>query len=145
MTDSPITDFKGPWFFLSNFFPSKVSWDGIKYPSVENAYQAAKTMDSDIRKAFVTITAGQAKRKGRTITLREDWELVKETVMHILLTKKFSDPHLKQRLIETGDRELIEGNNWGDKIWGCVWSDGKWVGENKLGKLLMEVRKSSSR
>jgi N-glycosidase YbiA len=60
--------------------------------------------------------------------------------MAALLAKKFKDPVLAAQLLSTGDAQLIEGNTWGDKIWGCVQVNGAWVGENGLGKLLMQIR-----
>ena len=57
--------------------------------------------------------------------------------MRQILAKKFTPTNeLGQRLIATGDAELIEGNTWGDTIWGVC--DGK--GDNMLGKILMERR-----
>jgi len=43
---------------------------------------------------------------------------------------------LKEKLLATGDEELVEGNDWNDRVWGKV--DG--VGENHLGRLLMKIR-----
>ena len=43
---------------------------------------------------------------------------------------------LKTNLLKTGDAMLIEGNTWGDRIWGQV----NGVGENNLGKILMRIR-----
>ena len=55
------------------------------------------------------------------------------------LEQKFSNPQLRQMLVDTGDEELIEGNTWGDVIWGVY----KGVGTNWLGKLLMEIREKA--
>jgi len=122
--------------FLSNFYPAPVKLDGVTYPSVEHAYQAAKTLDHDLRKPFLTGTAGQAKRRGRKLKLRRDWEKVKINVMHNLVKQKFQDEHLGTMLLDTEDYYLEEGNNHGDMFWGTV--DG--IGENHLGKVLMKVR-----
>lgn len=132
-----ITSFRGEYRFLSNFYHSPV--DG--YHTVEHAYQAAKTLNPDIREDIKNLsTPGAAKRAGKGLVLREDWESVKVEVMRDLLYKKFSDPILKIKLLGTGDQKLIEGNTWGDKIWGAVWDGSGWVGTNLLGNLLMEVR-----
>ena len=53
-----------------------------------------------------------------------------------LLRAKFSNEIMKQKLLDTGDAELIEGNKHGDSFWGQVNGEGK----NLLGKLLMQVR-----
>lgn len=77
-----------------------------------------------------------AKRTGRVVLLRADWEEVKVEVMRAVLKAKFSDPELADALLATNDAELIEGNWWGDKFWGVC----RGVGKNKLGQLLMQLR-----
>ena len=77
-----------------------------------------------------------AKRIGRKVNLRADWEDVKCDIMKELLKKKFENAELAEKLLATGDMELVEGNNHGDRFWGMV----NGVGKNMLGKLLMEVR-----
>lgn len=133
-----IDRFDGKCEFLSNFFRCEVWYGGNTYPSVEHAFQAAKTDDPiekyNIRQAA---TPGQAKRLGRRATLRTDWEGAKLSVMETCLESKFQDKTLAKWLVETGDAELIEGNNWNDTFWGVC----KGVGENHLGKLLMLIRK----
>ena len=133
-----IDSFTGDYRFLSNFYPAKVTYEGNSYPSTEHAYQAAKTTNASDRAKFREgIRAGEAKRLGKHIKLREGWEGMKLSVMEELLRQKFTKhDDLKQRLIETGDAELVESNNWGDVWWGQV--DG--VGHNWLGKLLMKIR-----
>lgn len=135
-----ITQFEGPYRFLSNFHPCPVGigYDGDVYPTVEHAFQASKTLDRAER-AHVRSSAypGQAKLRGRKVTLRPAWENIKLSIMYDLVLCKFvNDVKLQQLLLATGDRELIEGNTWGDKFWGTC--DG--VGENHLGKILMQVR-----
>ncbi len=137
-----VTSFSGKYEFLSNFFPSKVVMDLEEYATVEHAFLAAKTFDSGEReKIRLAETPGKAKRLGRDATLRKDWEDVKTGVMEGLVESKFSDAILKRLLLDTEDAELIEGNVWGDRVWGMVHdSCGVWIGENKLGKILMRVR-----
>jgi N-glycosidase YbiA len=130
-----INRFFGNYRFLSNFWPCRIKYEGLVYPSVEHAYQAAKTLDcSEKLKICEAKTPGQAKRMG--CTLRSDWEEIKLNVMLDLLRLKFSIPELKEKLLLTEDALLVEGNEWGDVFWG-VW-EGR--GENNLGKLLMKVR-----
>lgn len=134
----PITSFRGPHRFLSNFHPCLVMWHGLTFPSVEHAYQAAKTLQpAEQARIAIAPTPGDAKRLGRHVTLRPDWDNTgKLSVMARLLRQKFADPDLRALLLATGDAELVEGNNWGDRFWGVC--DGG--GHNHLGKLLMEVR-----
>jgi len=136
-----ITAFDGPYFFLSNFYYSPVEWEGELYSTVEHAFQAAKTLRLEERqKIQLAPTPALAKQLGRRVTLRSDWETIKIEVMRDLLAQKFSDPDLEAQLLATKDAELIEGNTWGDRIWGCVLIKGVWQGHNHLGKLLMETR-----
>lgn len=132
-----IDGFQGENRFLSNFFPAKVVLDGIEFPSVEHAYQAAKNFDIERRRRFATLTAGQAKREGQKTLKRPDWEQVKVNIMTNLVRDKFTNnKELREKLLATGDVELIEGNHWGDTFWGVC----KGKGTNHLGKILMSVR-----
>jgi len=134
-----IDKFDGEFDFLSNFFELShpVIFNGIKFFTVENAFQAAKTLDKEIQLKFVDLTPGQAKRFGRKVLLRKDWEKVKEEIMFDLIFQKFSKSStLKNLLIQTFPEELIEGNYWHDTFWGIC----EGVGENKLGNILMDIR-----
>lgn len=133
-----IAGFFGEYRWLSNFWPCSVPYEGIIYPSVEHAYQAAKTLDlTDRHQIALAITPGSAKAKGRRLKLRKDWATVKVEVMRKLIHTKFEDEVLASKLKSTGDILLEETNNWGDRFWGV--SGGH--GENMLGKILMEERK----
>lgn len=134
-----IKEFRGEYFFLSNFYPCSVEYEGKTYQSSEAAFQAAKTTDDAEREIFTGLSPSQAKERGRSVALRDDWEDIKIQVMTDVCYAKFSqNKNLKQKLIETGDAMLEEGNDWGDKFWGCV--DG--YGRNHLGEILMAVRTS---
>lgn len=138
-----IDCFDKEWAFLSNFYESEIEFEGIVYPTNEHFFQAMKTLDVDERRAIANaLTPGKAKRMGRRVTLRPDWEEVKEEVMFLGLCLKFADDQLADWLLETGDEELIEGTTWHDNEWGnCTCSKCKNIpGKNKLGKLLMKVR-----
>jgi ribA/ribD-fused uncharacterized protein len=136
MSIDAITEFKGVFSFLSNFAPVYVELDGWRFPTVENAYQAAKSLNARERINFRYYTPGLAKRMGRTVTLRPDWEQVKIDVMRDLLRQKFSKDPWRTMLENTGDSMLVEGNTWGDTFWG----ECKGQGLNMLGRLLMQVR-----
>lgn len=133
-----IDSFSGEYEFLSNFYPSTVcDADGITYPTVEHYFQAMKTVYLPERQKIAAApTPGKAKRMGRRVFLRSDWNAIKVEVMRQGLKQKFSDANLRKKLLATGDSELIEGNWWHDTFWGMC----NGVGENHLGKLLMEIR-----
>jgi len=131
-----ISEFKGQYSFLSNFHPVIVIMDGQPYNSVENAYQAAKTLDLNKRIQFETVNPGKAKRMGNALELRKDWEDVKIGIMKDLVKNKFNNFDLRDRLLATENAKLIEGNFHGDRFWGKV----NGIGENHLGIILMEVR-----
>jgi ribA/ribD-fused uncharacterized protein len=136
-----INSFQGEYFFLSNFFYSPFEFDGEIYSTVEHAFQAAKTLELEQHQSIrLAASPAQAKHLGRAVPLRPDWEQVKFDIMLALLKQKFTQTDLRQKLLNTGDSELIEGNTWGDKVWGCVLYKGQWIGQNHLGKLLMKVR-----
>jgi len=130
-------------FFLSNFYIHPFKWNGKEYKSVEHAYQASKC-DNEAEHDWIRLmdSAGKAKRNGMKVRLRKDWESVKENIMLELLRVKFSDPELKKKLKDTKNYELIEGNYWHDNFFGnCTCQNCKDIeGQNKLGKLLMQVR-----
>jgi hypothetical protein len=134
--NTQIKGFGGQYRFLSNFYPCVLQLDGLEFPTLEHAYQASKVVVLPSRKLFQHGTPGQAKRLGNGITLRPDWEEVKIDVMLSLLRQKFAQEPLKQMLLETGDAYLEETNSWGDIFWG-VYNE---MGQNWLGKLLMQVR-----
>lgn len=138
--DDRIKAFVGDFEFLSNFYITPVTFEGVTYPSAEHAFQAAKTKDKVKRYYFSKHieTPGQAKRAGRKLRLRQDWEEVKIDIMEQIIRDKFSRDPLKSKLYVTGTLELIEGNYWGDQFWGVCEKKG-W-GRNMLGKTLMKVR-----
>jgi ribA/ribD-fused uncharacterized protein len=133
-----IDSFSGIYSFLSNFHPSPIIYGGLVYPTVEHAFQAMKTQDHAMRRKISDASGPRvAKTLGRNVELRPDWDDIKLSVMNLFVTRKFTEStDLGTRLIATGDAELIEGNHWNDTFWGVCGG----VGENHLGKILMEVR-----
>lgn len=132
-----ISNFRGDYFFLSNFYPCKVEFEGMSFPCAEAAFQAAKTEDISCREKLSQMdTPTKAKRYGRKVPLREGYEEIKVSLMETVLRSKFSDKELQEKLLSTGDSILMEGNTWGDRFWGTVKGEGK----NQLGQLLMKIR-----
>lgn len=137
-----------PNFFLSNFFPYSVTYEGLTYVSVEHAYQAAKTTDENVRKIIQACgSAGAAKRQGKNVKLRDNWDQMKVSIMRELLLQKFDPSSVicSKLLLNTGQAQLIEGNYWHDLIWGqCYCPRHKWDGTNVLGGMLMDIRNDLS-
>ena len=109
--------------------------DGIWYPSVEHAYQAAKVRDHTIRILILNqITPNDARRfiHKNKVQIRGDWEEIEMEVMYDLLLQKFRDnTFLKEMLLKTDGAPLIDD----------FWDEKSMRGKNYLGKMLMEIRK----
>jgi ribA/ribD-fused uncharacterized protein len=143
-----IDSFNGRWRFLSNFYPSVIEFQGIKYPTVEHYYVAMKIKtDQQLDGKNITLIdcremisrmkdPAKVKQLGKVLKLRKDWDKIKLDTMLWGVREKFKDQDLRQLLIDTSEHEIVEGNNWGDKFWGVCGG----VGENHLGKILMKVR-----
>ena len=135
-----INEFRGDYAFLSNFYPAPVSYMGQTYANNEAAFQAQKTLSAREQRKFCIFrmhNPSDAKKLGRDLTLRPDWEKMKVRFMYeICMCKFMQNPELRDKLLATGESTLIEGNNWGDYFWGKVNN----CGENQLGIILMDVR-----
>lgn len=132
-------EYNGKW--IKNWFSNMVVFpmyiEARLWPSIENYYQAMKTTDRDVQETIRAASPSGAKQLGKKVILRKDWEQIKEGKMKYALSLKFSMQPWYDLLMATGDTQLIEWNNWGDKYWG-VTEDGR--GRNRLGVLLMELR-----
>jgi ribA/ribD-fused uncharacterized protein len=139
---SSITKFEGEYRFLSNFWNSELYYQGITYPTLEHAYQAAKTLNQQDRERISKLeTPGTAKRAGRELTIQANWDILRVDIMRDLLLMKFTIPELRKKLIATGTAILVEGNTWHDNYWGsCTCIKCKNQGRNILGTLLMSLR-----
>jgi ribA/ribD-fused uncharacterized protein len=133
-----IRGFFEEYRWMSNFHECDVMWKGLRFSSSEAAYQAAKSNDPKVWLLFTQMGPSQAKKEGRKLDIREDWETVRVGIMYDILQDKFlRNPELADKLKATGDKHLEETNWWGDTFWGVC----KGKGENTLGILLMAIRK----
>jgi ribA/ribD-fused uncharacterized protein len=148
-----ISEFKGEYRWLSNFHPSPVQMNHLTWKTVEHAYQAAKTDNpGEIKSIWLAPSPGLAKKLGRRVTVRPEWDDKRVPVMKALVQSKFNrNPSLMRLLIATKDAELVEGNWWHDNFWGdCGCSrrhqyqradpQCNYPGANFLGHILMEIR-----
>lgn len=132
-----------PYGCFSNFSVHPIQVDGLYWQTVEHYYQAQKFVGSEnepliqvIRGVQTPMEAAQIGRD-RTLTLRSDWEQVKQQVMRQgVLTKFLSHSDIQEILLNT-DEELIVEDSPTDYYWGCGQDK---TGQNQLGKILMSVR-----
>ena len=133
-----IKEFQREYRWLSNFAKVEVYWDNKKFPSVENAYQAAKNDDIKWHELCQTQDEYFIKKASHGIKIRKDWNIKKEPVMFDLLNQKYSQEPFLTKLLDTNNLYLQQGNTHDDKFWGFCLKTNK--GENRLGKMIMEIR-----
>jgi ribA/ribD-fused uncharacterized protein len=141
-TAEKISGFFGRYKWLSNMYGLHIPIHvlNIDFRCVETAFVAHKTTDPLMRlKMSLLKSPHEAKQLGRKVELRPDWEDIKLDIMYELVFTKFRQSgYLCTKLLATGDKQLIEANDWGDEFWGVDAFSG--VGENHLGRILMRVR-----
>lgn len=137
-----ITYFHGKYFFLSNFYPFEIEFEGVTYKSVEHAFQASKCVyDFDRFQIREAETPAHAQWIGQQVTLRPSWNVYKLECMYKLLRIKFADKELRSMLKNTGQQMILKQNNSHDTFWGlCTCFQHAHFGENHLGGLLMKIR-----
>lgn len=139
-TDKEIYGFFGPYRFLSNFYVCDVHVFGVTWKSSEHAYQAAKTKEPDEVVAILKAeTPGKAKTLGKSVTFRTDWMKLRDQLMFEIVRAKFAqNAEIRSLLFATGNKNLVEANDWGDTYWGC--EEVTRYGKNHLGRILVFVR-----
>lgn len=122
---------------MSNFWNCPLTLDDIVYPTAEHAYMAQKAKTKEERLYISTIsTAKEARYYGKSMELVDNWDAKRLKSMAKVLLAKFENEGLKDKLLATKHLYLEETNTWGDTFWGVC----NGVGENNLGKLLMNTR-----
>lgn len=135
MSNKIIDRFDGQYRFLSNFYEAPLLFRGLVFENAEAAFHSQKCPQQ--AKQFQGLNASQAKRLGRQVVMRPDWDKVRDQVMYEVVFEKFSqNSEIREHLIATGEAMLVEGNTWNDRYWGVC----NGIGQNKLGKILMRVR-----
>lgn len=137
-----ISEFRNEYYFLSNFFPQEIIFEGIKFQNNEAAFQSCKLADINERRIFENLDPSAAKNLGRKVHLRPDWELVKDEYMYQICRTKFAIPQMRDLLIATEGHMLTEGNWWHDNYWGACYCEKckNKLHQNTLGEILMRVR-----
>lgn len=144
LPDDVVSFWGGPF---SNFEPVRIElpcpFTGTPrtYATVEHYFQASKaeSLDDHLRVAEQA-SAQEAKRAGRVVKLRADWEQVKVDVMLAALRVKFRISRFRRLLLDTGDRLIVEDSPY-DFEWGIRDANGGFGGQNLLGEALMTVRR----
>lgn len=138
--EKQIFFYEQEFYAFSNFSSFKLMWKGYDWMTSEHAYHSEKFDNPEIIEALKNTRSAHDAMKlayANKDKYRKDWENIKlGTMKKILRSKVEQHPYVKKKLLESGDKELIE-NSWRDSYWG--WGPNK-DGENHLGKLWMEVR-----
>ena len=139
-TEKQICFYEQEFYPFSNFSSFKLEWKGYIWMTSEHAYHSEKFDDPKIieqlketRSAHNAMKLAYANKEKD----RKDWDEIKLGIMKKILRAKVEQhSYVKKKLLESGDKKLVE-NSWRDPYWG--WGPNK-DGENHLGKLWMEVR-----
>lgn len=130
-----------PYGEFSNFSPYPIKIRGKEWPTSEHYFQAQKFAGTEyeerIRQTGSPMIAARMERS-RAQPIRGDWDRVKDDIMREGRHAKFNQhPNLRSLLLSTGEAEIIEHTSK-DGYWG---DGGGGSGRNRLGELLMELRR----
>lgn len=126
---------------LDNFSAHSIIVDGIRYPTVEHAYQAIKCVNKDGREAIRNAISPTNAKYLSNIVYAEykdpNWEPNKLLIMEQLLNLKF-DQHedIQDALAATGSEDIQENSPY-DSFWGRGADN---LGANHIGKIWMKIR-----
>ena len=116
-------ELKGPYKCLGNSYSATILVEGITYPSVEHAFQAAKVSDRATKFQISKASLAEVRNLLEDIWIRPNWNDVKYATLHQLVKLKFeSNKELAKVLLGTGTK-LLGGKT-----------------EAELGSILMKVR-----
>ncbi len=139
-TEKQIFFYEHEFYVFSNYSSFMLEWKGELYPTSEHAYHSEKFEDAEMKEQIRNTRSAHDSQKLANANKDKqikNWDKIKLGVMKDVLRAKVEQhPYVKKKLLESGDKELIE-DSWRDDFWG--WGPNK-DGENHLGKLWMEVR-----
>lgn len=143
-TEKQVFFYENEFYVFSNFSAFTLKWKGKVWPTSEQVYQAEKFEDEEMKEFIRTAPSAHEafkyaqENKSKRV---DNWDEIKLGIMKEILREKVKQhPYVKKKLIDSGDKELVE-DSWRDDFWG--WGPNK-DGQNHLGKLWMEVRKEIS-
>ena len=148
LEDDVVIAFKkeDPFFgCFSNYFTSEFDYKGVHFHSAEAAFQGMKGGSLECLQEFAMMSPSDAKKAGRSVELRPDWEQIKDQVMYeVCLAKFMQNPQMASTLLKTDDMTIVEDTTgWHDNYWGicCCPKCATKVKKNMLGCILMGVRR----
>lgn len=130
--------FKNEFYFLSNMYPCELHINGLTFTCAEAAFQSFKVLDKEARKQFQGISGFEAKKLGKQVSLRTDWNNIRLDVMLAVLKVKFKQHPELATLLKMINVPIVEDNTWNDTFWGRC--NGR--GNNYLGKLLEQIKET---
>lgn len=151
VTDTHVFFWSG---VFSNWHPSPFVVDGVAYNCSEQYLMAGKARlfgdEEALRWIMGAADPADQKRYGRGVRgfVKEKWDAAARDIMYTALVAKFTSDHeLREALMDTGDRLIVEASPQ-DRIWGIGlhWDDNRcldpknWRGTNWLGETLTRVR-----
>jgi ribA/ribD-fused uncharacterized protein len=143
---------------FSNMHDASIQIDGMTFPTVEHYFQWSKAKmfgDNEAQaKIMKTASPKSVKSYGKKVKNfdEEAWNEKKDSVMRVAVKAKLMQhPDILKKLRDTGTRPIGEADPRG-KYWGIGTSAetskakdvSRWPGQNKMGKILMELRKELS-
>ena len=140
-TNERVLFYEQEFYALSNFSAFRLTWKGIDFDTSEQAYHWEKFFGMPVIQGAIH-TARSAHDAFKIAEqykhlVRAGWSDIRVDTMHeILRAKAAQHEYVRRKLLETGERELIE-DSWRDDFWG--WGP-HFDGQNMLGKLWMQVR-----
>jgi len=139
-TEKQILFYENEFYVFSNYSSFAIEWKGKIYPTSEHVYHSEKFDDERMKEQIRTARSAHVSQKLAEANIdkyRKDWKDVRLGIMKEILREKVKQhPYVMKKLLESGNKELVE-DSWRDSFWG--WGENK-NGENQLGKLWMEVR-----
>lgn len=135
-----ILFYESEYYMFSNFASFAVKYNGLLWATSEHAYQAAKFEDKEVVDLIhKSLSSHDCKKIARVHKekINPIWDSVKVSVMEDIIRTKISmHPYIREKILETGDREIIEDSPK-DSFWG---RGPDFKGRNELGKVWMKMR-----
>jgi ribA/ribD-fused uncharacterized protein len=138
-----------PYGWLGNMYAAPIQFEGKEWLTSEALFQALRYDSEEIREAIrkekspmgAKMKAKSFKSQMRVVPMGEEDVDNMKKVVRIKFNQHLV---LKSKLKITGEHILVEniGNRNGERhlFWGMKKVNGEWIGNNMMGKILMEIR-----